>query len=230
MNNPISKWVTSAVALAIASLASAAPFSVTYTDTVSDRGFISDINVGEQAKVTLVLDNGGTSTASQTWTAADVQCVIFTFNNAANKFAAINYSGSSFPITTGSFTTDGSGNLQAGTLGWDDDSDGITKPVATNITDVSGVGNWFLDGTNTDFVVELTGPVGGPVNFTNFANTAIVTDWSNPTSANGVCASFFAPKVRPASVPVPASSPWSLVALSALVGLAGLLGLRRYLR
>ncbi|HTS22192.1 MAG TPA: IPTL-CTERM sorting domain-containing protein [Casimicrobiaceae bacterium] len=230
MNNPLSKRTAPAVALAIASIASAAPFSVTYTDTVSDRGFISDINVGEQAKVTLVLDNGGTSTASQTWTAADVQCVIFTFNNTSNKFAAINYGGSSFPITTGSFTTDGSGNLQAGTLGWDDDSDGIAKPVATNITDVTGVGNWYLDGTNTDFVVELTGPVGGPVNFTNFANTAIITDWSNPTSANGVCASFFAPPPTPNPASIPTLSQWALMVLSTLIGLAAILGLRRYRR
>ena len=117
MKKTISEWVC-AIGLATASVASAAPFSVTYTDTISSfTGFFTDINSGEQAQVKIVFDNGGSSTANQTWTAANVQCVIFTFNNTGNRFAAINYAGGPFPITTGTFTTNGSGQLWVGLRG-----------------------------------------------------------------------------------------------------------------
>src|SRR5258708_36580093 len=104
MKKSISKWLTGAAALGFAAGAMAAPFSVTYTDTASNSalGIIS----GQQATIKLVLDNGGSSAASQTWSSASVQCIIFPFNNSQNLFVKINYSCNSFPFGTslGKFT------------------------------------------------------------------------------------------------------------------------------
>jgi hypothetical protein len=224
MKKAISEWCC-AITLATASIASASPFSVTYTDTISNfTGSFTDINVGETAQVTLVFDNGGSSAANQTWTAANVQCVIFKFNNAGNRFAAINYAGSSVPTTTGTFTTNGAGQLQAGTIDWEDQSDPVTAPSVVNIAGVTGgVGNWLLNGANrvVDFSV-------GAISFTNVANDTQVTNWSNPTPAGGVCASFFGGRPPPNSAaPVPTLNPWGMIALSALTGVAAVVGLRR---
>ena len=228
MKKAVSVWILGAITLAVASIAGAAPFSATYTDTISSfTGFYSDINTGEQAKVTIVFDNGGSTAASQTWTAANVQCVIFTFNNAGNKFAAINYAVPPlFPVTTGTFTTDGSGQLQSATIDWEDNSDGITNPVAFNIAGMTGVdpiGNWFLNGANDVFDTNV-----GEINFTNVANDTQVTNWSNPVSATGVCASFFpsAPRTTSIPVPVPTLSSWAVMILSIAIGI-GVVGLRR---
>jgi len=229
MKKPVSAWLVCVIALALASIAGAAPFSVTYTDTISSfTGFYSDINAGEQAKVTVVFDNGGSTAASQTWTAANVQCVIFTFNNADNKFAAIDYAVPPiFPVTTGTFTTDGSGQLQTSTIDWQDDSDGITNPVAFNIAGVTGtnpIGNWFLDGSNDVFDTNV-----GEINFTNVANDTQVTNWSNPVPAAGVCASFF-PSTSPKAAAIPTLNPWGMMTLSVLMGIGVVVGLRRHRR
>ena len=225
MKKSISKWVMCATALAITSIANAAPFSVTYTDTISYAGSAAGINVGQQAQATLVFDNGGASAANQTWTAANVQCVIFTFNNAADKFVAANYAGSSFPVTTGSFTTNGSGQLQAGTIDWDDDSDPTTVPFVTNIAGVTSFDDWYLDGANSVVYLNVS-----PIAYTNVTNDTQVTNWSNPTPAGGVCASFFATKPQQAISAIPTLSQWGMIILSALLGVAALLALRRYRR
>jgi len=224
MKKPVSAWVTCAIALAATSIAGAAPFSVTYTDTISGfTGLFTDINTGQQAQVKIVFDNGGTSTATQTWTAANVQCVIFTFNNAGDRFAAINYATASFTTaTTGAFTTNGAGQLQTGTIDWEDQSDPVTAPNLTNITGVTGgVGNWILNGTNRVIDFDL-----GEISFTNVANDTQVTNWSNPVPAPAVCASFFPTKTVVA--PVPALGPWSVVILSLVMGICVILGLRRH--
>lgn len=113
----LSKWLAGTAmfgaVVGFAAGAMAAPFSLTYTDTVSTGGTLpAGINTGERATVKLILDNSNSSVANQTWTAADVQCVIFTFNDAQNKYVAINYAGNPFSSsTTGNFTINGSGEL-----------------------------------------------------------------------------------------------------------------------
>jgi len=184
----ILKWLTGVVACGLAVCAVAAPFSVKYTDTVSGSPPPPEIINGQQVTVEFILDNGNSSAASQTWSAANLKLVCFTFNNAQDKFVSIDYSGSpltangSTVVTIGNFTTNAAGQLQAGTFDWEDFRDPIPNPHVTNIAGVTTVNDWFIDGLN--HVIDFnTGQLG----FTNVANDDDVTNWSNPVSSNGAC-------------------------------------------
>ena len=183
----ISEWLTGVAAGALAIGAAAAPFSVKYSDTVSTSS-VAAIPNGQQVNVGLILDNGSSSTASQSWSATNLKCIIFTFNNDPTKFAAINYSGS--PLSAGpetfllgSFTTNGSGQLQAGTIDWEDFRSPFTAPNLTNIAGVTAVSDWFIDAFNHVIAFGAAGQLG----FTNVTNNGQVTNWSNPVSSTGSC-------------------------------------------
>jgi IPTL-CTERM motif len=224
----ISKWLIGAAALGFAAGTMAAPFSVKYTDTVSTPSVLG-INNGQQATIELIVDNGNSSVASQTWSAANVKVVCFTFNNAQDLFVAINYSGS--PVTsntTGNFTTNGAGVLQTAPSNWADTSNPIVNPVVTNIAGSTPVQDWVINGIND--VLFLNG--GNSVGFTNVTNDTVAADWSNPVPANGVCAGFFAPApARPPSAhPIPTLTTWGVVMLSSLLLLGVVFFLRRQRR
>src|SRR5690349_4462489 len=65
----------------------AAPFSFSWTDTVSETG-LPGTSIGDSFTFTIVVDNGGTTTASQTWTGDDFVS------------ASININGGSFTETS----------------------------------------------------------------------------------------------------------------------------------
>src|SRR5450631_3478855 len=180
----ISKWLTGLAACGLAVGAAAAPFSVKYTDTVSTPSVLG-INNGQQATIELIVDNGNSSVASQTWSAANVKLVCFTFNNAQDLFVDINYSGSPFTSnTTGNFTTNGAGVLQTAPSNWADTSAPIVNPVVTNIAGSAPVDSWVINGIND--VLFLTSSANH-VGFTNVANDKIAADWSGPVPSSGVC-------------------------------------------
>lgn len=188
INASTSKWLTGVAACGLTVIAVAAPFSVKYTDTVSASPPPPGIINGQQVTVEFILDNGNSSAASQTWSAANLKLVCFTFNNAQDKSVSIDYSGSpltangSTVVTTGNFTTNGSGQLQAGTIDWEDFRDPIPNPHVTNLAGVTTVGDWFIDHFN--HVIRFdTGQLG----FTNVVNDDTVTNWSNPVPSTGVC-------------------------------------------
>ena len=54
--------------LSVSSFAVAAPYVVTFSDTVGGGSDTPPFNVGEAFTISIVLDNGSSSTASQTWT------------------------------------------------------------------------------------------------------------------------------------------------------------------
>ena len=184
----ISKWLGVVVACGLSVGAVAAPFSVSYTDTVSGSPPPAGIVNGEQVTVQFILDNGNTSAVNQTWTAANLRLVCFTFNNAQDRFVAIDYSGSpltangSTVVATGSFTTNGAGQLQAGTIDWEDFRDPVPVPHVTNLAGVTTVDDWFIDHFN-HVIAFNTGQLG----FTNVVNDDTVTNWSNPVPSNGTC-------------------------------------------
>ena len=62
--------------LLASSVAVAAPFTVTYTDTISSTG-IPGLS-GQPAVITIVMENGSATPASQTWTSADVTSITLT--------------------------------------------------------------------------------------------------------------------------------------------------------
>jgi hypothetical protein len=229
----VAKWFVGASACGLALVAMAAPFSVTYTDTVlSATGpLAAEIANGQQVTVQLILDNGNGTAANQTWSASHLQCVIFTFNNAQDRFVAIDYSGGPLSgagtTTTGSFTTNGAGQLQAGTFEWDDLRDPIPNPHLTNIAGVTTVNFFYIDGFNDVIFFNA----GQQVGFTNVANNDQVANWSNPVASDGVCAGSGALPPPPASSqPIPTLTEWGLVILSGLLTLGAAFFLRRQRR
>jgi hypothetical protein len=213
----IAKWLSGAAALGFAAGAMAAQYSVTYTDTSSNSAL--GIIGGEQATIKIILDNGNSSVANQTWTAANVQCVTFTFNNAQNLFAAINYSGTAFTTTNGSFTTNGAGVLQTAPLSWDDDAFPVVAPVVTNIAGFTPVQAWFIDAAN-----EVIDGNGAEIDFTNVGNDTTAANWSNPVPDIGGCGAA-PPPTQTQSVPTLTS--WGVVMLSSLLVLGVVFSLRR---
>lgn len=207
----------------VAGVASAAPYSVTFSDTASSLDtFPAGVSAGQQFTAKVVFDNGGTTATNQSWSADNVQCMIFTFNNAQDKFMAMNYSGAGFTSTSGNFTTDGSGLLQAGTIDWFDDGP-IAVPQASNIAGfTNGAVAWFLNGAN-DVVNFNSSNVS--VGFVNVGNDTTVTNWTNPVPAPGACAALFLPKAP--ALPVPTLGEWAMILLSILLAAGGILARRR---
>lgn len=227
MKTNIPKWLTVAAAFGFAAGAMAAPFSVKYTDTASTSGPGLGIISGQQATITLFLDNGNSSVANQTWSAANLKCITFTFNNAQNLFVTINYSGSplgSNPTATtlGNFTTNASGVLLTVPTDWEDTASPIPNPTVSNIA-ITPVNNWFIDGLN-----EVLDGNGTHISFTNVHNDIIASNWSNPVPS-GVCAG--APPPPPPTPtptqPIPTLTEWGVVVLSSLLVLGAVFSLRR---
>src|SRR5262245_60534489 len=73
----------SVAAIAGSSIASAAPFFISYGGQISGSSF-SGINKGQAYTVSLVFDNGNSTVASQTWNGTHLTCVLFSMNNAGN--------------------------------------------------------------------------------------------------------------------------------------------------
>ena len=219
-------WALGSAFLVMASMAAAAPYSVTYDDLiVSQEGLPASINLGEQVSTTIVFDNGNTSAALQTWSADEVQCVIFRFNNAADRFVAINYVGASFlGETSGNFTTDAIGHLQAGTFSWTDSHLMPHNRYVTNITGTSEFDGWFLNGGHD---VVYWNDDDTSLGFQNVANDDTVTNWSNPLSAAGVCASALQQAPAAEGVAVPAMDNRGIALLSLLLAGVAFAGLWR---
>ena len=83
-------YVTSALAitaLLFSVRVFSAPYSISHTGTVANpRGLVHpDVNQGESFSVTMVMDNGGATAASQNWGGGDLQCLIFEFNDARDN-------------------------------------------------------------------------------------------------------------------------------------------------
>jgi hypothetical protein len=145
----MSKLLIVAPILAISLLntvsAYAASFFATYDSTVSTSAF-SNVLPGNPLKITYELDNGGSSQASQTWTAADLKFVTFDFKNGANRtvFAPNTAPGDGLSIATGNFVTNASGLLTAVPSNWRDVLN--VNVLSTNNSQIPLA--WFVVGGN----------------------------------------------------------------------------------
>lgn len=223
----ISRWLTGVAACGLAAGTVAAPFSVSYSDTMTavSGALSTEVIAGQLVTVQFILDNGGGSAANQAWSAANLKCVVFTFNNAQDRFVAIDYSSSPLAagpssVATGSFTTNGAGQLQAGLIDWEHYPFPIPNPFVTNLTGVTFVDDWFVNQFN--HVVAFN---NGQTGFVNVVNNGQVANWSNPVVSNGVCSGGSGPPPPPPSVTsqsIPTLGEWSLIAMSALVCLLAL--------
>jgi hypothetical protein len=207
----LTQLLAAAVLAATCSLASAAPYTMTYMGTMG-ASTIPGITTGQAYKVQLVLDNGGATTVSQTWVAADIKQVIWTFNNASNVVFTHNAVTLPPNIVAGTVTTNGAGAL------------------LTNFTDVvsiNGVGNGFYTVIGAALVANVTWYANG--------GNAVFFDSSGGRSVNstggGVIMApagwVLAPVVAAAPVTVPTLSQWGTLALGLLLASAAALTLRR---
>ncbi|MEZ5607980.1 MAG: IPTL-CTERM sorting domain-containing protein [Burkholderiaceae bacterium] len=220
--------------LGASAVASAAPYAINHQGTIANSTFPEIIN-GQTYTVTFVFDNGGTSANSQTWSGANLTCVIWRMNNARDvsyvqNLVATPPSG----LVAGSATTDASGALtgmfsSVNTL--DIPLGGVPAGAYTTsgITLTPPVG-WFADGAPTIFIDSE--PSGGSTRrFDDAAGSGVpmnIASWSAPQRVTGACDDT--PYVAPPAVtvaPVPTLGEWSL----ALLGLAAAgLGARRLRR
>ena len=194
IKNSVRKFARLSSVLVISSLlvgqtVFAAPFSYEYSDTLTAGTSIAGVNVGDSAKVTVTLDNGGATRNSQTWTSAHLQAVTWNFNSGAVVTTFSAPFGGGLDGTVGNFVSDASGNLTSVMNNWKDNGN-----VGTDFTTNSaGIPNtWYLNGGNSVYdengallQAKLT-VVGNMLTATNWA---ISTSTATPTGLTATVAS-----------------------------------------
>lgn len=126
-----------AVMWATAGEAQAAPISFSWTDTVSGSSLPSGVSVGDSFTFTLVVDNGGATTVSQTWTSDDFVSASISLNGGAYIGTATANFG-----TGGAFQTDGGSAIIAVPTEWY--AVGGSGSDSLGATDF----DWFINGFN----------------------------------------------------------------------------------
>lgn len=184
--------------LSASSAVLAEPFTVTYSDTISSG--TSEFNVGETFTVAVVLDNGGTTAASQTWTLADVESITFSLNDAPNTITTV-FSQAAINTGSGTFTTDATGALTAVPI-YGGGSPGV---ISTNDPNVP-LATFFLNGGNSVYFNNT-----GDASIANVSNNVNPAFWSSPAAA-----------LPPSITAVPTVGLWGIGILSAIIGLMGM--------
>lgn len=199
--------------IGVSAISQAAPFTVTYTDTIDAGSTTPPYNPGEAFTISIVLDNGGTTTASQTWTSADIVSITFSMNDAPNTISTT-FSPVVLSDTSGSFTTDVAGVLTAVPSGWNDAASGNSSPTASTVAstnDTNTISAFYINDANNVYYNNNSISAG----MTNVDNNTTASFWTNPVSANS------------APTSVPTLSQWSLILLSLILVAYGVVRTRR---
>lgn len=178
------KHLVAAAALAVggAHTALAAPYAVTYTGTISASSF-PEINAGEPFTVTLVVDNGGSSAAGQSWRVTDVACVQYVMNTAQNALFVQNVAGMKWAIAgDGTMNTDGVGVLTSM-------YSYLFSPNGPMVYSVTGLVpsptyGWSLAGSN-----DVFGREGAGMSDASGGVQMSIASWTNPVPFTGTCPS-----------------------------------------
>ena len=209
--------------------ASAAPFSVSYVGTMQNSAaagaFFANIVNGETYIVTLVMDNGGNSSQSQTWVASDLVGIKWEVNDSRNVVFEqdIDTSYTDNYSIIGTATTDANGAL---TVFFTDISNGGFVFQAVGLPDLVSPAAWFLNGNNDVFYSDADVMGGSYRPWVADAaggaqmNTA---SWSSPVAVASAPAE---PAQAAPSVPVPTLPSFLLVVLGGLLALFGIVGVR----
>ena len=123
----------------------ASPIQYAFNTTVITGSSISGVSVGNAAKITVTLDNGGSGLISQTWnTATDLKSVIFDFNNGGLLTTFFTPWGGGLTGSAGNFATNASGVLTSVMTFWKDNS------VGTDFTTNGATqpDQWLFNGNN----------------------------------------------------------------------------------
>jgi len=151
MKNSLFRTVTLLILLFMAIPAHANLFKFEFNSTLISNPanpLPTGLAVGQSAKITVALDNGGASNISQTWSAANLQSVTFDFNNGAVLTTF------TYPFWLGvqtaaqvpnSFITNALGNLTSVLTYW-----GSNGSVGVDFTtnDATAPFAWILNGGN----------------------------------------------------------------------------------
>lgn len=198
--------------------AQAAPFAIRHEGFI-DTATLSGVNSGESFSVTLVFDNGGTSTAGQAWQAPHLTCIIWRFNNAQNAVYAQSLPGTA-PDVAGQAATNGSGGLTS-TFSLVAGTGNVGQYNTANLPTLAAPAQWVV---NASQATVLHSNNGEQVTITGLGITAIPGYWTPPARVTGPCddTAYAAP---PAATPVPTLGHGALVLLAGM--LAALGGRRR---
>jgi hypothetical protein len=181
------------LSLSISTFAVASPFTVSITDTLDVSDQEEQFFNGEPITIAIVLDNGGTTPNSQTWTSTDVVSVTFIMNDAPNTVTTV-FSGP-FDENAGDFVTDADGKLTAVPTAWLDESVNV---ISTN--DPFTPTYWYINSFNGVYYNAQWNSAG----MTTVVNTRDPDSWTDPVSP--------AASATPASAtPVPTMSAYGLV-------------------
>jgi hypothetical protein len=173
--------VCMAVMAVMAGQSQAAVVSATFLSTASNGfgdPYVDNVSLGDQFKVVIAMDNGGSTLINQTWDTSNVLSVTFEFNNGAHKTVFDPNGGDGFSTNLGSFVTDGSGQLTAVPSSWTDTSN--VNAISTNSTQTPNA--WFLNGNNDKYYTNFYSfAVGIPVAPSN----TVASNWTISIDSSG---------------------------------------------
>ena len=171
-----------AVMAVMAGQSQAAVVSATFLSTANNSEindpYVDNVSLGDQFKVVIAMDNGGSTLFNQTWNSSDVLSVTFEFNNGAHKTVFNPNGGDGFSTDVGSFVTNGSGQLSSVPSSWTDSSN--VNVVSTNSTQTPNA--WFLNDQNSKY---YTNSFSRAVGLQNANENTIASNWtisSSPTA------------------------------------------------
>lgn len=165
--------------LSMSSLALADPFTVTYSDTIDASSTTPPFNVGEALTISIVLDNGGTTTASQTWKSADAVSITYSKNDAPNTITTV-FSAAALNNNTGDFVTDAGGVLTTEPSIWAAFTSSTTSPTVISTNDPNTpIQGFYINGNNW---VYING-ANANARMSNVSNNIIPAFWTNPAVA-----------------------------------------------
>lgn len=202
--------------LAVSAAAVAAPYSISYTGTISNSDFPGIVD-GQPFTVTVVVDNGGGTTGSQTWDGSHLRCVLWTMNSAANVRYSQDLAATLGTLSvSGAIVTDGAGSLISNFSELYSENPPAGTYSATGITLVRPI-SWFLNDANSVFFDSSR-------QFADAAGGVQMADenWSDPQPFAGTC-----PVQAAVPAPVPTLSEWAAIAMSGLLALAACFAHRR---
>ena len=225
--HPCLRTLAVSAALLIGTAAAAAPYAITYQGRIAHSDMPADAPDGAAFTLTLVLDNGASTAASQGWNIGQITCGFWRWRVDATRSVAVALDTSGgIALGAGSAATDAAGGLTTvfadvntgGSLAWGD-------------YDVSGLGaatamGWAADGMPQVFGI-MAGGGGGSFDDDSGTPAGGVQmapgRWSAPLPFTGKCDANAvppSPPVPPAPVAVPALSALGMALLCALLLLA----------
>jgi hypothetical protein len=117
--------------------AQAVPVSFQWSDTVTGASLPAGVSAGDPFTFTIVVDNGGSTTVSQTWTGADFVSASIDVNSGAYMGSA-----TTIDVLAGSFQTDAGSNIVAVPTDWEDGVASGTDNLGNMVL------SWFIRGSN----------------------------------------------------------------------------------